>query len=233
MIRLYLFGPYFGLPDPSPFVLKSLVQLKMAGLAFESVPISNLLKAPKGKLPFIEDEGQRIADSTFIRLHIERKYGVDLNAGLSAQQQAIAWAVEKMVEEHLYWAILDVRWRHRANFDRGPRHFFDRVPALLRPLVIALVRRKAMQAMKGHGFGLHSSAEVAELSIRDLQAIADIMGEQDYLMGSQPCGADAAVFAMLSGLMLPMFDSPIREAAESMPTLVAYRDRTMARYFAS
>ena len=32
MITLYGFGPLFGLPDPSPFVLKTMTQLKMAGL---------------------------------------------------------------------------------------------------------------------------------------------------------------------------------------------------------
>src|SRR5580692_4763877 len=32
MLTLYGFGPAFGLPDPSPFVMKSEVQLKMAGI---------------------------------------------------------------------------------------------------------------------------------------------------------------------------------------------------------
>jgi hypothetical protein len=32
MITLYTFGPYFGLPDPSPFVLKAEILLKMAEL---------------------------------------------------------------------------------------------------------------------------------------------------------------------------------------------------------
>src|SRR5436190_8140000 len=34
MITLYTFGPAFGLPDPSPFVTKVEVLLKMAGLAY-------------------------------------------------------------------------------------------------------------------------------------------------------------------------------------------------------
>jgi hypothetical protein len=32
-----------------------------------------------------------IADSTFIRAHIERKYGFDFDAGLSQQGRAQAW----------------------------------------------------------------------------------------------------------------------------------------------
>jgi hypothetical protein len=34
MITLYTFGPYFGLPDGSPFVLKAMLLLKLAGLEY-------------------------------------------------------------------------------------------------------------------------------------------------------------------------------------------------------
>ena len=79
MITLYTFGPYFGLPDGSPFVVKAMLLLKMAGLSF-SEDRSGYGKAPKGKLPFIDDDGARIADSTFIRLHIEKAHGFDFDA---------------------------------------------------------------------------------------------------------------------------------------------------------
>jgi|GEM_PF-5415914 len=36
MITLYSFGPAFGLPDPSPFVMKAEVLLKMSGLSARS-----------------------------------------------------------------------------------------------------------------------------------------------------------------------------------------------------
>ena len=36
MITLYTFGPAFGLPDPSPFVMKAEVLLKMAGLPYRT-----------------------------------------------------------------------------------------------------------------------------------------------------------------------------------------------------
>ena len=79
MITLYGFGTGFGLPEISPFVTKTELQLKMAGLAYRkerAMPPAS----PKGQLPFIDDDGDRIADSTFIRAHIERKYGFDFDA---------------------------------------------------------------------------------------------------------------------------------------------------------
>ena len=69
MITLFGFGPAFGLPDASPFVTKVEILLKMAGLPYRT-DATGFSKAPKGKLPYIDDDGARIADSTFIRSHI-------------------------------------------------------------------------------------------------------------------------------------------------------------------
>lgn len=63
MITLYSFGPGFGLPDPSPFVTKAEVLLKMAELPYRS-DTTGFKKAPKGKLPYIDDGGEIISDST-------------------------------------------------------------------------------------------------------------------------------------------------------------------------
>ena len=122
MIRLHVFGPAFGLPDPSPFVMKGHMLLKLAGLPYETVR-SDIRKAPKGKFPVLEDDGEIVPDSTFIRIHIEKKYGFDFDAGLSGERRGVAWAVEKMLEDHLYWAVMRDRWLVQDNFDRGPAHF--------------------------------------------------------------------------------------------------------------
>jgi len=56
MIKLYQFEPAFGLPNASPFCMKLETYLRMAGLAFEIVPRASLFKAPKDKMPYIEDD---------------------------------------------------------------------------------------------------------------------------------------------------------------------------------
>jgi hypothetical protein len=82
MITLYTFGPAFGLPDPSPFVTKAEVLLKMAGLLYRT-DTKGLSKAPKGKLPYIRDGEDIVADSTFIRLHLEKRYSIDFDTKVS------------------------------------------------------------------------------------------------------------------------------------------------------
>ena len=115
MITLYGSGPNFGLPDASPFVTKAETLLRMSKLPFEKALMS-FSKAPKGKIPYIEDDGQLLGDSTLIRWHLEKKYGIDFDQGLTAEQLAIAWAFEKMAEDNLYWASVYFRWMIDANF---------------------------------------------------------------------------------------------------------------------
>ncbi len=94
MITLYGFGPAMGLPEISPFVTKAHILLQMAGLPYETnTNVGGLFKAPKGKLPYISDDGGVISDSTFIRFHIEKKYGFDFDRGLTPAEKATAWAL--------------------------------------------------------------------------------------------------------------------------------------------
>jgi hypothetical protein len=50
MITLYGSGPMFGLPDPSPFVVKAETLLKMSGMPYTKA-LTNFRTAPKGKIP--------------------------------------------------------------------------------------------------------------------------------------------------------------------------------------
>jgi glutathione S-transferase len=230
MITLYTFGPMFGLADPSPFVTKTLVQMKMSGVPFE-VNSKGFNTAPKGKLPYINDSGEIIADSTFIYAHLQKKYGVDLDKGMTAEQRAIGWAFEKMCEEHLYWAVSDARWQVGANFDKGPRHFFDDVPVLIRPLIIGKVRRDLKHRLHGQGFGRHSREQIETLAKRDLDAISDFLVDKPFLFGAEPHAADTTVYGSVASALCPLFDTPIKEHAQSRPNLVAYAKRGTARRF--
>jgi glutathione S-transferase len=230
MLTLYVMGPKFGLPDASPFVSKALVLLKMSGLPFATAK-ADFRKAPKGKIPYLRDGDLQLGDSTFMRGHLEDKHRIDFDKGLSASDTGVAWAFEKLCEDHLYWALVDSRWTDQANFDRGPRTYFDDVPAPLRPFVVGMVRRSIRKSLHGHGMGRHSRSEIEQLAKRDLDAIAAFLGSKPWLMGPEPCGADAAVWSMVSGVLCAHFETPIRTAAETHPNLVAYRDRGMARWF--
>ena len=226
MITLYGAGEGFGLPEISPYVTKTEVQLKMAGIGYVKA-VANPAEGPKGQVPFIDAEGLRIGDSTFIRGWLERTYGIDFDEGLSPEQRATAWAIERMMENHFSWAMCFERWLDPVNFAKGPAHFFDGAPESVREGVLDEVRAN----VRAGGMGRHSDLEIVALGVRSLAAVAAILGDKRYLFGDRPCGADATVFAMLAGTLTPFFEGELRRRAEGFGTLVAYVDRLMAQFY--
>lgn len=230
MITLFGFGPAFGLPDPSPFVMKTEVQLKMADIPYR-FERARPQEAPKGKIPFIEDGGQRIGDSTFIRAHIEEAARVDLDAGLSAAERAQAWAIERMLEDHLYFGLLQARWMDDENFAKGPAHFFDSAPEAMREKIRANARENVRMKLDGQGLGRHSEGEIFALAERSICALSAILAERPFLMGEKPTGTDATAFGMVAGLLTPHFDCDLRDAVLAHENLVRYIERMMQLYY--
>ena len=231
MITLFGFGPSMGLPETSPYVTKTEVQLKMAGLEYRKDTTTTFSRAPKGKLPYIEDDGQLIADSTFIRGYIQKKYGVDLDAGLSVRQRGEAWAVERMVEDHLGWVAMYAFWLMPENFAKGPAHFFDGAPEAVRAKLREDALARVTAAVHAHGIGRHNEDEIFRLGSLSLLALSEILDDRPFITGDKPCGADATVFAFTSRIVGPFIDSPLRQAALKHTNLVDYAGRMMRTYY--
>jgi glutathione S-transferase len=230
MIVLYGFGPGFGLPEISPFVTKTEVQLKMAGLDYRkarAMPPAS----PKGQLPFIDDDGQAIADSTFIRAHIERKYGFDFDAGLSREARAQAWAFERMIEHHVYWALVGARWVDPENFAKGPAHFFDGAPDDRRERLREDAQFRVAENYLLSGLGRHAPDDDVEIALRSILALSVQLSDKPYLMGGVPCGMDATAFGALAGILTSFFDSHLRNRVLEFENLSRYVDRMMRQYY--
>ncbi len=229
-ITLYATRPAFGLPDSSPFVMKTEVQLKMAGLAYDKVA-SIPPQAPNGKLPYLVDDGVTVSDSTFIRAHIERRYAVDLDDGLDARQRAEAWAVERLLEDHLYFAMVWFRWIDPDNFARGPSQFASGATEAERAQMRRTLQARKQADLHAQGIGRHAPAQIAALGERSIEAVAQWLGPRRYLMGETASAVDATAFAMLAGVSTPYFDTPLRSAVEARPNLVRYVARMMQSHY--
>jgi glutathione S-transferase len=230
MITLFVGGPGFGLPEVSPYVTKTEVQLKMAGIPYGRER-ARPPEGPKGQLPFIDDDGARIGDSTFIRAHLETKYGADLNEWLSPRQRAEAWAIERMVENHFNPAWVHGRWMIPENFDKGPAHFFDEVPAPMQDKVRGETRERVGAALLAQGPARHKLDEITWLGEKTLSALSVLLDDKPYIMGDRPCAEDATVFAALAGVLTPFFDMELQRKAGTYPNLVAYTARLMKQYY--
>lgn len=230
MIILYGSGASFGLPQTSVYVTKTEVQLRMAGLAYEGRPAMPD-DSPKGQIPFIDDDGSVIADSTFIREWLETKYGIDLDDGLNVAERAQAWAIERMIENQLGWVATWGRFMIPENFEKGPAHWFDFLPEEDAAACRAQMLEAVDANMHAVGIGRHAPNEITWLGARSIAALATLLGGKRYLMADHPTALDAVAFSTLAGILTPFFDTPLRDLTLGYPNLVAYVDRMMARYY--
>ncbi|HUO92032.1 MAG TPA: glutathione S-transferase family protein [Rhizomicrobium sp.] len=230
MITLYGAGPNFGLPEASPFVTKTEVQLVMAGLAYRKER-ARPIQSPKGQLPFIDDDGERIADSTFIRAHIERKYRVDLDEGLGSRERAEAWAIERMIENHFGFAVAYTRFFVPENFAKGPAHFVDYAPEDQRQKLREELLANVTANFRAAGVLRHKAEEIEWLGIRSLKALSQLLAAKPFLMGEHATAVDAIGFGALAGLLTPYFESSLRRHAMRYVNLVAYVDRMMNAFY--
>lgn len=60
-------------------------------------------KSKKGQLPFVEVNGEEVADSAIIIKELGTRYNCDLDAALSAEQRNVAHATVSMIENHFAW----------------------------------------------------------------------------------------------------------------------------------
>ena len=229
MTTLYGWGPMFACPSPSPYVMKTEIQLQMLGVEFDRA-IADLESVSKQKAPYVEDDGQIIQDSNFIRAHFERKLGRSLLDGLTPREQALSWALERMAEGHLTDVMAGERWMDDANFSKGPALFFQDVPAPAREQVYDEVRTGMRQTRWGAGIGRHSRDEQMQLAAWDLAAIAAQLGDRMFLLGDEPTVADASVSAVLISCETPYFDTPLSGLVHQHANLPAYIRRIRETY---
>jgi glutathione S-transferase len=232
MIILHTFGPSLGLPDPSPFVMKTMIHLRMAGLDYEvRRGIASLRRSPRHKLPFIEDQGRVVADSTLIREYLEKTYGIDFDAGYDARDRAIAYAVQKMLEESAYFALVHHRWIRPDGWTVVQRNMLGSVPAGIRWLIAPRIRNQVRRQLHSQGTGRLTDAEIDMIAERAARAVSDILGDSPYLLGERPSAADATVLAFLLSGSSKRFPGPMRDSIIGRSNLVAYRERLKAQYF--
>lgn len=232
MITLYSFGPNFGLADPSPFVLKVAAWLRLAEIPFSwSADLNHLRRAPKGKLPFIDDNGQIVADSWFIIRHLHRQYDDPLDRWLSPERQAVASLVEKSLDENFYWIIVHARWIRDDTWPIIRRAFFGGMPWPLRQLVPWQARRGIRSGFIKQGMGRHGDAEILQIADDTLRSLSQLLGDKQWMMGERPCTLDAVVFAFVAQVTLVELDNDLSRLARRYDKLLQYCARINTAYF--
>ena len=230
MITLYGTGPMFGLPHASPFAIKAEVLLKLAGLPYQ-LAYAGFRKAPRGKLPWIVDGDEVIPDSRLIKAHLEMRHAVDFSGGYSPRALGYGVAIERMLEDHLYFFIIDNRWLQNDNFNKGPARFFDKSPRILRPAIVQMALRRVRRQVTLQGTGRLLAEEKLSLVRKALDGLEAVIAGQNYLLGGRVCGADATAYAFLATLAAPGFTSEYGDYLRRKPELMGYLNRMQVEFF--
>ena len=232
VITLYQPPPAWGISSLSPFCTKVETYLRMVGLPFRTSG-GDPRKNPKGKVPWIEEDGRMIADSSDILDYLKARHGDPLDAGLGAEQRALAHLARRLVEEHLYWVVAYGRWAEPEGFALTRSYFAPMFPKLLGGLIIRQIRKGMLAQIHGHGLGRHDRADIYRRGAEDLTALSALLGDHPYFLGDKPSSVDASVYAFTSALWLHPADNPLKRELGKTPNLVAYTERMHSRYFAA
>lgn len=230
-LRVFVFSSGFGLPTMGPFALKLESWLRMAGIPYERIYEDDSRKGPKGKNPWIEINGESMADTELIIERLSGELGIDLDSHLSPRERATATAVTRMVEEHLHQIL---EWELFID-ENGWRLMSLHADRILPPLVGAVMKRM----MRGHfrkqlharGIGRHDRRAIASMALRDLESLSELIGDGPYLFGDHPCVADAAVFGQLAVLASVPAEAPAMLHTRQDPVLRSYVGRFLNTFF--
>lgn len=220
-LRLTTFGPEWGLPSVSPFAIKLATWLRAAGVPHEHRIEDDPRKGPKQKTPWIEYGDVRMGDSELIIQHLGERFGVGLDGHLGPREQALGLTLRRTFENHFHSIteydlfVSDEGWA-------AIKPHFHFLPALLRPIVLPIIRSDARKEARIRGIGRHTDVERAALARADLAAAAAILGEQRYVFGDALTTTDCTLFGFLLFVERTPYDTAAKRHLAELPALGAY-----------
>jgi glutathione S-transferase len=225
MMDLYVFKPYWGMLNVSPFCLKLEVYLKLAQIPYKIHYTNNIRRSPSQKLPFIKDGTKVLTDTAVIIDYLKTTTGISLDQQLTPLQLAQSLAVQRLVEEHLYFAVVYSRWLDPVGWPITSKTFFGELPKILQVIVPGIVHKQVKKQLWFQGTGRLSAANIYNAGNYDLAALAELLGSNQYFFGDKPSNIDATIYSILACIVQPPIPSPLQIFVNENSTLVKYMER--------
>lgn len=232
-ITLFQYKPLFGLPSASPLCMKLETYLRMAQIEHSVSILKGRSPAPTGKAPYIKEDGRLLTDSGLIINHLEQTKGHPVDGALTLAQRAESLALQRLMEEHLYWVIVYMRWvdlNTRGAWRPHLAEFFS-VPKILLPLLARQTEKGLSKALHAQGLGRHPPDVIWQMGISNVQALAHWLGTRTWGFGEKPTVIDACLYSFVGLIVRTPWDNPLKAAAVKHGNLVAHFDRMLSRYF--
>merc|ERR1712242_66847 len=214
MVYLFQFTRSPQIPSISPFCLKLESWLKLHGIKYQNIDHKCKFRSRKGMLPFIEINGDEVADSNMIIETLAKKFDKEMPAQLSQDQKNVQHAMIAMVENHLHWTIVHWRSKDVDNTLKGYQlnlqtAIGSKAPASLLNFYFKYTFcRKGLKKVKAHGLGVHTPEEIEQFGKKDLQALSEMLGDKEFFFGDEPAMLDLVVYSHVAQLVMIEKDYP-------------------------
>ena len=257
LVTAYVFdGPGRGISG-SQFSTKLTMYLRLAGVP-HAVKLAQFEKAPKGKTPYIEHDGETFGDTQLIIRYLENTFDLPKMAAnvakangtapvfipfsaLSPEDQAVSDLIRLTCEGELYWAVALIRWGGVFGIGQSEVHwiktceaYFMAIPSFIRGILTSLIRVSFLRDAWGQGLIRHSPNDQLYLAQRALKSISTILGKKKFFLGDAPSECDCCAFGCLeNGLEDTTWPSALSVYLRNeCPNLVDYVARVRALAFA-
>merc|ERR1712158_271072 len=223
MVYLFQFTRSPQIPSISPFCLKLESWLKLHGIKYQNVDHKCKFRSKKGLLPFIELNGEEIADSNIVIETLSKKFEKEMPAELSQDQKNVQHAMIAMVENHLHWTTVYWRSKDVDNILKGYKlnlqtAIGSKAPASILNFYFKYTFcRKGLKKVRANGMGVHTPEEIENFGKKDLLTLSEMLGEKEFFFGDEPAMLDMVVFSHVAQLVMvdKEFSCPLRDYLEA------------------
>ena len=152
-----------------------------------------------------------------------------MDAWLDDRHRAVGHAVQRMLDEATYFALLHLRWTD----DIGWETYRPALAKSLGPIKVALplIRRSINKRQQMQGTGRHDASDIEDMAIADLTSLAAIIGDNAFLLGERPSTYDSSAFASIEATLGFPVMSRTRKFALDNAVLRGYRERMRAKWW--
>ena len=220
LLTLFSYPDLFGVADNNPYGLKIFCFLKLCRLPFRHVHILDTRGAPRGQLPYIEEDGQIVGDSDAIVAHLTRRHGLEIDANLSPEQRRLDVMLRRLMDD-LYWVMSYSRWRD-DDFWPAFRDALLKTHSDLTSEALEKAREYNFQRYYFQGIGRYTPQQVYARGLEDLEAVAELTPDQRFFFGTDATSTDAALYGFLANIHFFEIDTPLKRFLDARSNLVRH-----------
>ncbi len=156
------------------------------------------LRRMVGEVPVLEHGETAISDSSEIARYLDRVFPEPPIFPDDVRERALAHFIEDWADESLYFFELYFRFALRENAGEWSRRASQSEPPLIRRATERALPTLMRNVLRAQGLGRREPEQVLAEFDRHVMAIAEWLGDTDWLIGGRLSIADIATYSQLA-----------------------------------